>query len=134
MSKGTRVINTIPQAIYYACNEYAAGDGKVPAPKAGYLYIVTKDQEAQYPDRDDLIGVIPPVVITLEAHEEQQALYMEIKGDAEKLSGLLLVAMRKNADFAEAALGAVKAYLLENAEKFPKVAEVAERARKAKEN
>ena len=55
MSKGTRVINTIPQAIYYACNEYAAGDGKVPAPKAGYLYIVTKEQEAQHPDRDDLI-------------------------------------------------------------------------------
>jgi hypothetical protein len=134
MSKETRVINTIPQAIYYACNEYPAGDGKVPAPKAGYLYIVTKDQEAQHPDRDDLIGVAPPVVILLEANEEQQALYIEVKGEAVKLSGLLLVAMRKNADFAEAALGATKAYLLENAEKFPKVAEMVEAARKAKEN
>jgi hypothetical protein len=134
MSKHARVINTIPQAIYYARNEYPAGDGKVPAPKAGHLYIVTKDQEAQHPDRDDLIGVAPPVFILLEANEEQQALYIEVKGEAAKLSGLLLVAMRKNADFAEAALGATKAYLLENAEKFPKVAEVMERARKAKNN
>lgn len=72
--------------------------------------------------------------ILLEADEDRQQLYVEIKGDAATLSGLLLVAMRKNADFAEAALGASKAYLLENAEKFPKVAEVTERARKAKEN
>jgi hypothetical protein len=72
--------------------------------------------------------------ILLEANEDRKQLYVEIKGDAAILSGLLLVAMRKNADFAEAALGASKAYLLENAEKFPKVAEVAERARKAKEN
>jgi len=129
-----RVINTIPQAIYYACNEYPAGDGKVPAPKAGHLYIVTKDQEAQHPDRDDLIGVAPPVVIILEAHEEEQVLYIEVKGGVAMLSGLLLVAMRKNADFAEAALGATKAYLLENADKFPKVAEVVEAARKAKNN
>jgi len=81
-----------------------------------------------------LIGVAPPVVIILEAHEEEQVLYIEVKGEAAKLSGLLLVAMRKNADFAEAALGATKAYLLENADKFPKVAEVAERAKRAKDN
>lgn len=72
--------------------------------------------------------------ILLEANEDRQQLYVEIKGDAPKLAGLLLVAMRRNNDFAEAALGATKAYLLENADKFPKVAEVMERARKAKEN
>jgi hypothetical protein len=72
--------------------------------------------------------------ILLEANEDRQQLYVEIKGDTGMLSGLLLVAMRRNADFAEAVLGATKAYLLENADKFPKVAEVVEAARKAKNN
>jgi hypothetical protein len=72
--------------------------------------------------------------ILLEANEDRQQLYVEIKGDTAKLSGLLLVAMRRNTDFVEAVLGASKAYLLENADKFPKVAEVVEAVRKAKNN
>jgi hypothetical protein len=54
---GRNIVNTITRDVFFKGTHYSAGNGLIPRPKPGYLYLVTAEMKQLAGDRADLIVV-----------------------------------------------------------------------------